>query len=303
MNPSPSIKKNRLIPWLFLAPALCILLVFTFYPIICGVTLAFTDFSLLRYTQEGKLIPPQFSGLDNFRRLIVDPYFWKALLNSIKYLAVVPLLQLASIGIAVLVDKPLTGRQFFRTAIYIPVITSVVVVGITWNWVFRSDGLANYLLSTLGIEKIGFLTDPKFALSSLMFVTLWQGLGYYMIIYLSGLQAISSEYEEAARLDGASSWQIFWHITIPQLKPTIALCTIISCISALKVFGEVFVMTPQGGPNQSTLTLVYYIYQLGFEDFDMGYSASVALVLALVVSIISWINIRYFKDGGLTSYA
>ncbi len=290
------------LPWAFLGPALLILTVFTFYPMVCGVSLAFTEFSLLRHTQEGQLVMPRFIWFENFARLLVDPYFWKALVNSVKYLLVVPVIQVLSIAVAVLVDKPFRGREFFRTAFYIPVITSVVVVGITWNWVFRSDGLANYLLGLLGFDKIGFLTDPTFALYSIMFVTLWQGLGYYMILYLAGMQSIPPELEEAARLDGASSWDVFWHVTIPMLKPTVALCTIISCISALKVFGEIFVMTPQGGPNQSTLTMVYYIYQKGFEDFDMGYSAAIALVLAGVVGVISWINVRFFKDGGLTSY-
>ncbi len=287
---------------MFLGPALLLLGIFTFYPIFCGVLLAFTEFSLLRHTVEGQLVPPRFVGVHNFQRLWLDPYFWKALGNSIKYLLVVPVIQLAAIAIAVMVDKPFRGRQFFRTAFYIPVITSVVVVGITWRWVFRSDGLANYLLGLVGLGPIGFLTDPDFALFSIMFVTLWQGLGYYMILYLAGLQSVPEELEEAARLDGATPWDIFWNVTIPMLKPTIALCTIISCISALKVFGEIFVMTPKGGPSQSTLTMVYYIYQKAFEDFDMGYSAAVALVLAGVVGIISWINIRYFKDGGLSSY-
>jgi putative chitobiose transport system permease protein len=289
-------------PWFFLAPALAVLVLFTFYPMVCGISLAFTEFSLLRHTQEGRLVMPRFVGMENFFRLWVDPYFWKALLNSVKYLLVVPVIQILSIGIAVLVDKPFPGRQLFRTAFYIPVITSVVVVGITWNWVFRSDGLANYLLGLVGIERVGFLTDPDFALYSIMFVTLWQGLGYYMILYLAGIQSIPNELEEAARLDGAGAWDCFWHVTVPMLKPTVALCTIISCISALKVFGEIFVMTPQGGPNQSTLTMVYYIYQKGFEDFDMGYSAAIALVLAAVVGVISWLNVRYFRDGGLNSY-
>jgi putative chitobiose transport system permease protein len=295
-------RRFSLTPWYFLGPSLLILLVFNFYPIFCGVSLAFTEFSLLRHTQEGELVWPRFVGLENFFKLWVDPYFWKSLANSLKYMLVVPIIQVLSIAIAVLVDKPFRGRQFFRTAFYIPVITSVVVVGITWKWVFRSDGLANYLLSLVGVEKVGWLTDPDFALYSIMFVTLWQGLGYYMILYLAGLQSIPPELEEAARIDGAGTWDVFWHITVPMLKPTVALCTIISCISALKVFGEIFVMTPQGGPNQSTLTMVYYLYQKGFEDFDMGYSAAVALVLAAVVGVISWINVRFFKEGGLTSY-
>lgn len=295
-------RRSPWIAWVFLAPALLILGVFTFYPIFCGIALAFTEFSLLRHTTEGQLVPPQFAGFGNFLRLWVDPYFWKALLNSITYLAVVPVIQLASIALAVLVDKPFRGRNFFRTAFYIPVITSVVVIGITWRWVFRSDGLANFLLGLVGLGPVQFLTSPDTALLSIMFVTLWQGLGYYMILYLAGLQTIPVELEEAAVLDGAGPKDVFWHITVPMLKPTIALCSIISCISALKVFGEIFVMTPQGGPNQSTLTMVYYIYLKAFEDFDIGYSAAIALVLAGVVGIISWINVRYFQDGGLNSY-
>jgi putative chitobiose transport system permease protein len=295
-------RRSRWIAWIFLAPALLILGVFTFYPIFCGVALAFTEFSLLRHTTEGQLVSPKFAGFGNFWRLWVDPYFWKALLNSLTYLAVVPVIQLAAIGLAVLVDKPFRGRNFFRTAFYIPVITSVVVIGITWRWVFRSDGLANFLLGLVGLGPVEFLTSPDTALLSIMFVTLWQGLGYYMILYLAGLQTIPLELEEAAVLDGAGPKEVFWHITIPMLKPTVALCSIISCISALKVFGEIFVMTPQGGPNQSTLTMVYYIYLKAFEDFDIGYSAAIALVLAGVVGIISWINVRYFKDGGLNSY-
>lgn len=295
-------KRNPWTPWFYLAPALLILVVFTFYPIVCGVGLAFTDFSLLRHTPEGDLIGPKWVWFENFSRLWRDPYFWKALSNSVLYLIVVPFIQLASIALAVIVDKPFRGRNFFRTAFYIPVITSVVVVGITWRWVFRSDGLANFLLQKMSIAPIGFLTDPSYALYSIMFVTLWQGLGYYMILYLAGLQSISPELEEAAVLDGANSFDVFRYVTVPMLKPTVALCSIISCISALKVFGEIFVMTPEGGPSQSTLTMVYYLYIKAFEDFDIGYSAAIALVLAGVVSVISFINVRYFKDGGLNSY-
>lgn len=295
-------KRSPLVAWTFLAPSMLILGLFTLYPIVCGVGLAFSDFSLLRHTPDGHLVAPRWAGFSNFGKLWVDPYFWKALSNSVLYMAVVPVIQVASIALAVLVDKPFRGRNFFRTAFYIPVITPVVVVGITWRWMFRSDGLANFLLDLVGLGPMPFLTSPKTALVSIMFVTLWQGLGYYMILYLAGLQAISPELEEAAVLDGAGAKEVFWHVTVPMLRPTVALCSIISCISALKVFGEIFVMTPQGGPSQSTLTMVYYIYLKAFEDFDIGYSAAIALVLAGVVGIISWINVTFFKDGGLNSY-
>ncbi len=286
----------------FMAPALLVLGVFTLYPIVCGVGLAFFDFSLLRHTPEGELASPTFVCLKNFTRLWSDPYFWTALKHSMQYLLVVPAIQFAAIIIAVLVNQPIRGQNLFRAAFYVPVVTSVVIVGITWKWVFRSDGLANYFLTSLGLPPVEWLTNPDIALYSVMFVTLWQGLGYYMILYLAGLQTISPELEEAARLDGAGWWDVLIKITIPLLKPTVALCTIISCISALKVFGEIFIMTPGGGLKNSTLTMVYYVYVKAFEDFDMGYSAAISLVLALVVGVISFINVRYFREGGLSSY-
>ncbi len=301
------------VAWLFMAPALLVLGVFTFYPILCGVLLAFFDFSMLRHTPEGVLAPPRFVGLENFERLWHDRYFWTALGNSLLYLLVVPVLQLLSVLIAVAMNQPLRGMRFFRTALYVPVITSVVVVGIAWKWVLRSDGLANRFLESLGLGALAralgypdllpipWLTDPGWALFSVMFVTLWQGLGYYMILYLAGLQAIPPELEEAARLDGAGFWAIFSGITLPMLRPTLVLCTILSCISALKVFGEIYVMTG-GGPRNGTLTMVFYIYSRAFESFEMGYSAALALVLALVVGIVSYLNLRCFQEGGLQSY-
>lgn len=304
---------GSLVAWLFMAPALLVLGLFTFYPILCGVLLAFFDFSMLRHTPEGLLAPPRFVGLENFQRLLHDRYFWTALANSILYLLVVPVLQILSILIAVAVNQPLRGVRFFRTALYVPVVTSVVVVGIAWKWVLRSDGLANRLLEALGIGRLAqllgvsdflpvpWLTDPDWALFSVMLVTLWQGLGYYMILYLAGLQTIPSELEEAARLDGAGFWAVFTRITLPMLRPTLVLCTILSCISALKVFGEIYVMTG-GGPQNGTLTMVFYIYNRAFEGFEMGYSAALALVLAMVVGLISYVNVRWFQEGGMQGY-
>jgi putative chitobiose transport system permease protein len=205
---------------------------------------------------------------------------------------------------ALLVNRSITGVTWFRTAYYIPVVTSIVIVGIAWKWVLSSDGILNFFLVKklhLFAHSIPWLTNSGLALFSVMFVTLWQGIGYYMVLYLAGLQTIPPEFEEAAKLDGASSARIFKDITLPLLKPTVALCTIISCISALKVFGEIFVMTA-GGPENGTLTMVYYIYNKAFNEFDMGYAAALALVLALFVGVISFINIAFFKKGGLQYY-
>jgi len=306
-------RRQARLAWLFMTPALLVLGVFTFYPILCGVLLAFFDFNLLRHTPEGVLAPPRFVGLENFERLVHDRYFWMALRNSLLYLLVVPVLQFLSVLVAVAVNQPLRGMRLFRTALYLPVVTSVVVVGIAWKWVLRSDGLANQVLAAVGVGRVAewlgrpdlfpvpWLTDPDGALFSVMFVTVWQGVGYYMILYLAGLQGISPELEEAARLDGAGFWDVFARVTLPLLRPTIALCTIISCISALKVFGEIYVMTA-GGPQNGTLTMVFYIYNRAFEGFEMGYSAAISLVLACVVGAVSYLNYRYFQEGGLQSY-
>ncbi|MEW6282286.1 MAG: sugar ABC transporter permease [Candidatus Eremiobacterota bacterium] len=292
--------KNRT-AYLFMAPAMILLAVFTLYPMLVGTALAFFDFNLLRHTPEGSLRPPRFIGLENLVRLASDPYFAVALKNSLLYLLVVPAIQLASILLAVLVNQPLRGRTFFRAALYVPVITSIVIVGIAWKWLLRSDGLVNAVLGDFGVAPVGWLTQRDLALFSVMFVTMWQGLGYYMMLYLAGLQSIPPEFEEAARIDGAGPWQVLTRITIPLLKPTVALCSIISCISALKVFGEIYVMT-EGGPENGTLTMVYYIYDRAFEHYQMGYSSAVSLVLAVVVGIISYLNVSAFREGGLQSY-
>lgn len=291
--------------WLFLLPALVVLSVFTFYPIIYGLYLAFCDYNMLRYGPAGTLAGPHWNGLDNYRAIWRDDYFWTALRNSTLYLLVVPVIQIVSMALAVLVNQRLPAIRFFRTAYYIPVVTSVVVVGIAWTWVYQSDGLLNWLLVDalhLLPHRVGWLTDKTYALPSVMFVTLWQGLGYFMVLYLAGLQSISAEYEEAARIDGAGGWRVFRHITVPLLRPTVALCTIVSCISAFKVFTEIFIMT-QGGPEHATLTLGYYIFQAAFVEYRTGYAAALSLVLGLFVGAISYVNIRFFREGGMTYYS
>ncbi|MBQ7567587.1 sugar ABC transporter permease [bacterium] len=300
-NTRSSSHNNGLTAWLFLAPSISLLLIFTFYPIICGTVLAFCDFSLLRYTPEGALQPPRWCGVDNFSRLSHDRYFWLALRHSCMYLLIVPVLQLSSILVAFLLSRQGALSSFWRTALYLPVVTSAVCAGIIWRWVLRSDGAMNVLLQSGGCSAVPWLTDPDWAMLSVMLVTFWQGLGYYMILYLAGLQAILPEYAEAASLDGASAVQIFFRITLPLLKPSIALCTMLSCVSALKVFTEIYVITG-GGPRNGTLTLAYYVYQRAFESFDMGYAAAMALCLAAVVGLVSLINYALFREGGIRYY-
>lgn len=296
--------RQTVIAYLFLAPAIILFIIFTLYPVVYGIFLSFLDYNIVRTTDIGAMVPAKFIGFDNFKKLFFDPYFYNALKNSLLYLLVVPVIQILSIMMAVAVNQKLKGVTFFRTCYYIPVITSIIIVGIAWKWVFASDGLLNYfIVNKLHLFKAGipWLTSKSHALWSVMFVTLWQGLGYYMVLYLAGLQTISPEFEEAARIDGANKIQVLFKVTMPLLMPTIALCSIISCISALKVFGEIYIMT-QGGPDHATDTMVYYIFSKAFLQFDMGYAAALALVLAVFVGIISIINIKFFKKGGLQYY-
>ena len=296
--------KTTILAYLFLLPALILLLVFTLYPMLKSVQLSFYKYNMIKTTTQGKIAPPEFRGGKNFAYLAKDPLLKKSLYNSLLYLLIVPFIQILAILIAILVNRQTWGINFFRVAYYVPVITSIVVVGIAWRWLFAGDGLLNFLLVkkfALFSSGIGWLTDPRIALFSVMFVTLWQGLGYYMVLYLAGLQSINSETLDAAKVDGSNSFQLFWSVLLPLLKPTVALCAIISSIAALKVFGEIYVMTT-GGPESSTTTLAYYIFIKAFQEFDMGYASALALFLAVIVGIISFLNLHFFKRGGIEYY-
>lgn len=281
--------------YLFLGPALLLLGVFTFYPVAFGTVLSLFDYDVIS--------PPRFVGLEHFRELWEDRFLWIALANSTKFLLVVPVLQALSIGLAVAVNVPLRGIRWFRAAYYLPVVTSMVVVGLMWRWLLEQDGVVNYALRTIGLmdRPIAWLGHPDLALYAVMFVTLWKGLGYYMVIYLAGLQAISPEYEEAAITDGASRWQVFRWVTLPLLRPSILLASTISAIAALKVFEEVYVMTG-GGPMFRTYTMFFYIFDKGFQQLDLGYAAALAVVLAVLVMVLSAANFLVFRQGGWSYY-
>jgi putative chitobiose transport system permease protein len=287
--------RGAIVAYLFLLPALLVLGVFTFYPVIFGTVLSLFAYDVLS--------PPRFVGFEHFRTLWTDRYFWIALGNSVRFLLVVPVLQALSIGLAVAVNRPLRGIRWFRAAYYLPVVTSMVTAGLMWRWLLEQDGLVNYLLIAAGVlrQPIAWLGHPDLALYAVMFVTLWKGLGFYMVIYLAGLQAISPEFEEAAVADGATRWQVFRWITLPLLRPSILLASTISAIAALKVFEEVYVMTA-GGPMFRTYTMFFYIFDKGFQQLDLGYAAALAVVLAAAVMVFSAINFGVFRRGGWTYY-
>ncbi len=288
-------RQTTLIAYLFLAPALVLLAVFTFYPVLVGTVLSLFEYDILN--------PPRYIGLRHFQQLVGDRYFWIAFTNSAKYVLVVPVIQLSSILLAVIVNQRLRIIRVFRAAYYIPVITSWPVVGIMWSWMYDQQGVINYVLQALHLvdRPITWLSHPTLTLYAVMFVTLWKGLGWYMVIYLAGLQAIPQEYEEAALIDGASKARVFWHVTVPLLRPYILLSSVLSTIAALKVFEEIYVMT-RGGPFYSTYTMFMYIFDKAFQDLDIGYAAALAVVLAGSILIFSLVNFRVFRRGGLEWY-
>lgn len=282
--------------YLFMAPALIMIIVFVLVPIIGSLPLMFYNYSVLGKTE--------FIGLDNFRRAFGDPEFRISIINSILFVAVVPVLQFLSILLALLVNRKIKGISIFRTLIYIPVITSMVAVSIIWGFLFDPSGMINTVLMDAGIisSPLGFLSDGKTAMLCIMFITIWQGLGYYMMLYLAGLQSVPKELEEAAIVDGANKLQSLVKIKLPLLKPYIWFCSLNSVISAVGVFDVVYVLT-KGGPYNATLVINYYSYVKAFSDFEFGYSAAVGAVQAVITSMLSIVVFMYGKKGGGMTYS
>jgi putative chitobiose transport system permease protein len=278
---------TRLTPYLFLLPALLALSLTVFYPALQAFYLSFTHYDY-DITQ-----PPVWIGLDNFTRLLADRIFWKTLNNTVIYLVgVVPVLVMLPLGLAILVNQRLPGIRWFRAAYYVPVVISMVVAGIAWRWLYAETGLFNQILKALHLsaEGIPWLTSPRFALFSVMLVTIWKGLGYYMVIYLAGLQAIPADLYEAAAIDGSDGWRKHWDITVPLMRPYILLVAVISAISATKVFEEVYIMT-QGGPRSSSKTLVYYVYESAFQNLEISYACTIGLAMFLLILALSVIRL------------
>lgn len=280
--------RHPLQAWLFLAPALLLLAAFSFWPVGYGSVLAFTDYSLIRETR--------FVGLDNFRYIFNNEMFVSGLKNSLMFLLMVPFVQVGAIVLAVLVNNRLPGIRLFRAAFYVPVVTTVSVVGIMWGFMFHEQGALNYVMLTLKLVNapVGWLTNDSLALFAVMFVTLWRGLGWYMVMYLAALQSIPSDMQEAAMLDGANRWQRFWKITVPMLRPTIMLCTILSVLAALKAYQEVDVLT-QGGPMNSTFTALYYAYDQGLKHLKLPRALAASFVVSLFCIAIALLCLRYLK--------
>lgn len=270
--------------WAFLLPAVVLLLVFSIIPIFWVIYLGFTDYNIFS--------PPEWIGTENFEKLFSDPKFKKALGNTFYYwILVTPAITILSLFLAVLVNQKLIGIKLYRLAYYFPVLVSVVITALLWKWMFATDGMFNYLLSLIGLGPVKWLTSESTSMISVAIVTIWQGLGYYMLIYLAGLQSVSKELYEAAEIDGAGFWRKQWHVTIPALRPVIMFVSVISTMGAFKEFTLMLVMTG-GGPLNSTVTLVYLVYKEAFENINMGYASAVATVLFLIILVITVINVK-----------
>ncbi|MEW5821133.1 MAG: sugar ABC transporter permease [Cyanobacteriota bacterium] len=276
------------VPYAFIIPAGVVLITFFFLPFIHSFYLTFFSYS-------NDIYNPEYVGIANYHKLFMSPEFYQALLNSIIYLIfAVPPLVFIPLVIAIIINQHLRGITLFRALIYIPVVISIVEAGIAWKWLYASSGPLNYLISCLGAKPLGYLTDPNIALFAVIVVTIWKGLGYYMVIYLASLSSVPQELYDAALTDGAGNLQKHLNVTIPHLAPAMALVSVISSISAMKVFVEIYVMT-QGGPVNSTKTMVYYIYQKAFESLDFGYASCAGFVLLAITLIFSIINMKFLE--------
>lgn len=278
--------------FLYLFPALLIIGVFVIYPMIKSFLMSFyADYDFFndvvyRY------------GFDNFIYLWNDQFFHQALKNTFIFvLGVVPISILLSLWIALMLNSITVLSKFFRTIYFIPFVTSVVAVSIVWRWIFHSNyGIMNYFLGLFGIDPIQWLTSTQWAMPALIILSIWKGLGYNIIIFLAGLQTIGDSYYNAAKIDGANRWSRFLHVTVPQLAPTTFFITIISIINSFKVFDEIYALFDgQAGPSNSALTVVYYVFNKFYGEWDFGVASAAAYVLFLIIFIFTLIQFYISK--------
>jgi putative chitobiose transport system permease protein len=279
---------KKITPYLFLFPAILLLTIFFFLPFFQTIIYSFQDYS-------NDIYNPVFGTLLNYKTLYNSPIFIKSLVNTFYFLILTtPFLVVFPLFLAILINQKIKGKTFYKLIIYLPVVVSIVVVAIAFKWLYAPNGLLNYFMETFNLPHINWLSSPRVAMISVALVTIFKGVGYYMMIYLASLMSVPKELYEAAEIDGANEFQKHMTVTIPHLMPTIALVSTISAISALKVFVEIYVMT-KGGPLDSTKTIVYYIYERAFENLDIGLASAACVVLLIVVMIFSIINILCFE--------
>ncbi|MGQ9631312.1 MAG: carbohydrate ABC transporter permease [bacterium] len=276
---------------IMLIPIIVFFVLMVYYPIGWSFWLAFNKYDL--FSRVAK-----FVGLANFAKLIMDPMFINSFVNTAYFTVSSVFLDVVlSLVLAVALERVTRLSGLYKFVYFIPVVSPMVVVSVLWLWLYEPQiGLLNHIISFFGIGKQKWLLDPRLAMPSLIAMSVWKGLGFNMIIFVAGLKGISSQYYEAARVDGANGWQMFWFITLPLLSPVTTFVTVTSTIGAFQVFTQIYIMT-RGGPVQSTTTVVYHIYENAFRYFKMGYASSMAVVLFLVILIFTAIQLTISRGG------
>ena len=276
----------RLAGWAFAGPALAVIALFFLVPVLAALALSVTDFDIYALADLENL---RFVGLGNYAALLTDPLFWKALGNTFYFVLVgVPLSIAASLGAALLLQSRLARfKPFFRTAYFAPVVTTVVAVAVIWRYLFHTRyGLVNWGLASVGIEPVDWLGDPTWAMPTIILFAVWKNFGYNMIIFIAGLQAIPDDLYEAARIDGAGAWAQLRHVTLPLLGPVLLLVGILTMAGYFQLFAEPYVMT-QGGPLESTVSVLYLMYEQGFKWWNLGNASAVAFILFVLMASIT----------------
>ncbi len=283
-------KKNNLLPYLLVSPYIIHLLVFVAFPVFFSIYLTFNKWNIIS--------PMEFIGFGNFIRVFQDDLFFKSIYNTLKFLIVhIPLQIIVALMLAELLNQKIVLRPFFRAAFFLPVVVSGVVVSMLWQQLYGFDtGILNRLLSTFGLGKIGWLVNPDMAMVSIAIMATWKNVGLYVILFLVGLQTVPPQYYEAADLEGASHWQKFWYITLPMINPTIFMVVILSTIGGFSLFIEPYIMTG-GGPLNSTLSAVLYIYKQAFTNYHMGYSATLGFFFAFIILAVVVIQKRFIEKA------
>ena len=277
--------------WAFVAPALVALGLFFFLPVVAALVLSFTDFDIYSLADIRNL---RFVGLDNYIALLKTPLFWKALGNTLYFVVLgVPLSIALSLGAALLINSKLGKfKGVFRTIYFAPVVTTLVAVAVIWRYLLHTKyGLINWALGGIGIDPVDWLGDPNWAMPAIVLFAVWKNFGYNMIILLAGLQTIPEELYEAAKIDGAGSWAQFRHVTLPSLAPVMLVVSILTMAGYFQLFAEPYVMT-QGGPVESTVSVLYFMFEQGFKWWNLGFATAVAFVLFLILFAITLLQLR-----------
>lgn len=269
----------------FLLPSLLGFLAFLLFPLVASLALSFTNWQLLN--------PPKFLGLANYIRLFtVDPSFWRALANTFFYTAEYLVLNIVlAVGMAVWISSLRWGKRFFRLIFFLPTFTPMIGASLVWVLIFTPGGLMDWVVQSLGLPIPNLLVDPAWAMQAIVIVSLWSGFGYNLLLFGAALESIPQTYLDAAQIDGATAWQRFWRIKLPLISPTLFFGTVMTAITALQVFDQVYSMT-RGGPGVATATLGFFIYQNGFSTYRMGYASSIAWVMFVIIMALTAFQFR-----------